>query len=446
MTIHNQPVRTAAEDQLRATLDARVAQDALPGPLAARIGEVREAALAAFRENGLPHRRVEEWKYTDLRALMRDAFAPVTEISDGTAAEGHLRAVTFPGARRIVFVNGVLARQHSDLVGLEPGLSVMPLASAIAKGHGAVEKLGTLAPQRYDGALALNTAFLGEGLVIHVADGAKIARPLHIAHVFTLDDAAATYSRSLVDVGVGASLTLVESFQGRDGVAYQQNDAIEVFAGDDSHVDYIRLQEEGDTAIHLGTFMADIGRDAKFHTFGLTSGAQTARLSVYGRFSGTGSQAGLRGVTLLKGRQHADVTLLLDHAVAQCESRELFKTVLADESHGVFQGKIVVRPDAQKTDGRMMSQALLLGETAEMDNKPELEIFADDVQCGHGATAGDLDEDLLFYLKARGIPAKEAEAMLIQAFVGEALEFVENDDLRDALIARAEAWLKKRAG
>ncbi|OYW34687.1 MAG: hypothetical protein B7Z45_07360 [Azorhizobium sp. 12-66-6] len=132
--------------------------------------------------------------------------------------------------------------------------------------------------------------------------------------------------------------------------------------------------------------------------------------------------------------------------MAQCESRELFKTVLADESHGVFQGKIVVRPDAQKTDGRMMSQALLLGETAEMDNKPELEIFADDVQCGHGATAGDLDEDLLFYLKARGIPAKEAEAMLIQAFVGEALEFVENDDLRDALIARAEAWLKTRAG
>ncbi|MEP9369291.1 Fe-S cluster assembly protein SufD [Xanthobacter sp. VNH20] len=445
MTIHNQPVRTAAEDQLLASLEARVAQDALSGPLAARLGEVREAALAAFRENGLPHRRVEEWKYTDLRALLREAHAPVTQISDAAAAEGHLRAVTFPGARRILFVNGVLDRQHSDLVGLEPGLSVMPLGSAIAKGHGAVEKLGTLAPQRNDGALALNTAFLGEGVVIHVADGAKIARPLHIAHVFTLDDAAAAYSRSLLDVGVGAGVTLIESFQGRDGVSYQANAAIEVFAGDESHVDYVRLQEEGDKALHLGTFMAEIGRDVRFHTFGLTSGAQAARLSVYGRFSGTHSQVGLRGVTLLKGRQHADVTLLLDHAVAHCESRELFKTVLADESHGVFQGKIVVRPDAQKTDGRMMSQALLLGETAEMDNKPELEIFADDVQCGHGATAGDLDEDLLFYLKARGIPAKEAEAMLIQAFVGEALEFVENDDLRDSLIARAEAWLKKRA-
>ncbi len=132
-------------------------------------------------------------------------------------------------------------------------------------------------------------------------------------------------------------------------------------------------------------------------------------------------------------------------AVPHCESRELFKTVLADESHGVFQGKIVVRPDAQKTDGRMMSRALLLGETAEMDNKPELEIFADDVQCGHGATAGDLDEDLLFYLKARGIPQKQAEALLVQAFVGEAIEFVENEALRELIIARAETWLAKRA-
>lgn len=446
MNVQNQPSRTAAEQALLALLEQRVADDAVEGPLSARIDELRRAALAAFAAHGLPHRRVEEWKYTDLRVLMRTAAPPAGPLDAAADAEGNFRAVSFPEARRILFVNGQLCRAHSDLAALEPGLTVVPLASALSGGHGAVEKFGTLAPQRYDGVLALNTAYLGEGLVIQVADGAKITRPLHIAHVFTDSDIAATFTRRVVEVGAGAEVTLVESFQGRDGVAYQTNDALELFVGDESHVDYVRLQEESEAALHFATVMLEIGRNAKFHSFGLTTGASASRVSLYGRFAGTHSHAGIRGATLLKDRQHADVTLLLDHAVAHCESRELFKSVLADEAHGVFQGKIVVRPDAQKTDGRMMSQALLLGEHAEMDNKPELEIFADDVQCGHGATAGDLDEDLLFYLMARGIPPKEAEALLIQAFVGEALEFVENDGLREALIARAEGWLKKRAG
>jgi Fe-S cluster assembly protein SufD len=150
------------------------------------------------------------------------------------------------------------------------------------------------------------------------------------------------------------------------------------------------------------------------------------------------------GANLLNGRQHVDSTLVIDHAARGCESREVFKSVLDGESRGVFQGKIVVRPDAQKTDGRMMTQALLLSDNAEADNKPELEIFADDVQCGHGATAGRLDEDLLFYLMARGIPAKEAEALLIQAFVGEAVDGVEHEGLREVLTGRVEAWLKGR--
>ncbi|MEW6255578.1 MAG: Fe-S cluster assembly protein SufD [Pseudomonadota bacterium] len=443
MNVQNQIPRTGAEQALLALLDQTGAPDATA--LAGRMGELRRAARDAFAAQGLPHRRVEEWKYTDLRAILRNAAPPAAPIDGASEAEGDFRALKLPEARRILFVNGQLSRAHSDLAGLEPGLTVVPLASAVAGGKGTVEKLGTLAPQRYDGVLALNTALAEEGLVIRVEAGAHISRPLHVAHVFTMDEPAATFTRRLLDVGAGARFTLVESFQGRAGVAYQVNDALELFAGDEAHVDYVRLQEDSATALHFATLMAELGHKTTLHTFGLTTGALASRVSLYGRFSGTQSHAGLRGVTLLKDRQHADVTLLLDHAVAHCESRELFKTVLADESHGVFQGKIVVRPDAQKTDGRMMSQSLLLGETAEMDNKPELEIFADDVQCGHGATAGDLDEDLLFYLQARGIPAKEAEALLIQAFVGEAIEFVEDEALREMLIARAEHWLKTRA-
>lgn len=445
MTIHAQPPRTAAEEALVALADQRVAADPAAGALAGRLGELRRAARDAFAANGLPHRRVEEWKYTDLRALLRTAapLAPVVSSADVAAAAAEV--VSFPDVRRILFVNGQLVATSSDL-SEEAGLSVQPLAQALAAGQGAVEKLGTLVPQKYDGVLALNTVFLNEGLVLKVEAGASIARPIHIAHVFTGAEPAATYTRLLVDVGAGASVTVVESFQGSDGVAYQTNDAVELFVGDTAHVDYVRVQEESAAALHFASLMVDIGQKAQLHTFGLTSGAKASRVSVYGRFSGTHSHAGLRGATLLKDGQLADVTLLLDHAVSHCESRELFKTVLADTSRGVFQGKIIVRQDAQKTDGRMMSQALLLGEEAEMDNKPELEIFADDVQCGHGATAGALNDDLLFYLKARGIPAKEAEALLIQAFVGEAIEFVENDGLREALIERAERWLKKRAG
>ena len=168
------------------------------------------------------------------------------------------------------------------------------------------------------------------------------------------------------------------------------------------------------------------------------------RNQLFVRFDGEGTVAGIRGATLLRDRQHADTTIIADHAVGACTSREVFKSVLDDESRGVFQGKIVVRPHAQKTDARMATHALLLSELAEADNKPELEIFADDVQCGHGATAGDLDEDLLFYLKARGIPAKEAEALLIQAFVGEAVEGIEHAGLRDALMDHVIAWLAAR--
>ncbi|WP_029004923.1 Fe-S cluster assembly protein SufD [Azorhizobium doebereinerae] len=441
MNVVTPQIRTAAEQALVDAVDQHLAAV----PIAGRVGELRRAAAAAFATHGLPHRRVEEWKYTDLRAILREAPPLAGPLDAASEAEATFKALSVPGAKRILFVNGALARPASDLLALEGGIAALPLDSALAAGEPMADRVGALAPQRYDGPLALNTAFLGEGLVVRVAAHAKIAAPLHIANVFTKDDPATTYGRVVVLVEEGAQVTLVESFQGRDGVAYQTNSALELSVADGAHVDYVRVQEEGDAALHLGTVMLEIGRNAQFHSFTQTSGARASRVSVYGRFSGTHSHAGLRGATLLKGRQHADTTLLLDHAVGHCESRELFKTVLADESHGVFQGKIVVRPDAQKTDGRMMSRALLLGETAEMDNKPELEIFADDVQCGHGATAGELDEDLLFYLKARGIPQKEAEALLVQAFVGEAIEFVEHDALRELLIARAEAWLARRA-
>jgi Fe-S cluster assembly protein SufD len=237
---------------------------------------------------------------------------------------------------------------------------------------------------------------------------------------------------------------LVESHEGAG--EHQVNAALELEVGDEAHVDHIKITGAGAGALHVSTLMAGIGAHARFNEFLFTAGAAIVRNQVFVRFAGEGTIAHICGANLLRGRQHADTTVVADHAVADCTSREVFKSVLDGESRGVFQGKIIVRPHAQKTDAKMATHALLLSDTAEADNKPELEIFADDVQCGHGATSGDLDEDLLFYLKARGIPPKEAEALLIQAFVGEAVEEgIEHAGLRDVLMDYVAAWLEARA-
>jgi Fe-S cluster assembly protein SufD len=222
------------------------------------------------------------------------------------------------------------------------------------------------------------------------------------------------------------------------------NAAIEVVIGDKAHVDHVKIIGEGANALHVSTLMARIGAHARFNDFTFTTGGAVVRNQLFLRFDGEDTVAGIRGATLLKGRQHVDTTIVADHVAVGCQSRELFKSVLDDESRGVFQGKIIVRPGAQKTDARMMTRALLLSENAEADNKPELEIFADDVQCGHGATSGALDQNLLFYLKARGIPHEEAEALLIQSFVGEAVEGIEHAGLREVLMEAVAAWLKAR--
>ncbi|MFG1478099.1 Fe-S cluster assembly protein SufD [Xanthobacter sp. V4C-4] len=431
MNADPRPLRTAAEQAFADMLALSPAAE--PG----RVGELRRAATAAFLDQGLPSRRVEDWHYTDLRATLR--AVPARARGAGAGAE----ASAFPDAARIVLRDGQVAERPADW---PAGVSLVPLAEALAAGHPLLERLGAAAPARYDAALALNTALLGDGVVLHVAAGAVVERPVQVAQVFGAGAAASVFTRLLVVVEEGASLRLIESFEGPAGVGYLDDAVVELFVGDGARVDHVRLQAEGDAATHLGTVVAELGRHACYDLFVLTLGAALSRLTLHGRFGGPDSHMGVRGASLLSGKRHGDVTLFVDHAVARCESRELFKTVLADAARGVFQGKIIVRPDAQKTDGRMMSQALLLSDDAEMDNKPELEIFADDVQCGHGATAGALDDKVLFYLMSRGLPRQEAEMLLIQAFAGEAVEHVADPAVREVLVARMADWLAARAG
>jgi len=443
MNAEVRPIKTAAETALANSFTA--AKDRLPG--AGPLASLRAEAFQRFNASGLPHRRVEEWKYTDLRALMRDA-KPLAGPPDAAArarAKDAGAALASIEGRRIVFVDGAFAPELSDLAGLEAGLSIRSMAAALAAGDPQVTSLlGKLVPTD-DVAVALNTAFMGDGAVIRVGEGAALARPLHLVFANVGDAPAAVFTRSLVLIGKGARAMLVESHEGTAGNEYQVNTVLELEVGDEAHVDHIKVTGEGAGALHVSTLIAAVGAHARFNEFLFTTGGTVVRNQMFVRFDGEGTIAGIRGASLLRGRQHADTTLIADHVAGDCTGREMFKSVIDDEGRAVFQGKIIVRPKAQKTDAKMSTHALLLSETAEADNKPELEIFADDVQCGHGATSGDLDEDLLFYLKARGIPAKDAEALLIQAFVGEAVEGIEHAGLRDALMDQVVAWLEARA-
>jgi Fe-S cluster assembly protein SufD len=433
-------VKTAAESGLAEAFAGAKAR--LPGGKA--VAEQREAAFRRFEKLGLPHRRVEEWKYTDLRALMRDA-KPLAAASDAAAAaraQDAGRIVSELGALRIVVADGHVLPGWADHNAGDPGITVTSLAAWLADEK--IYRLDRFSPAADDAVMALNTAFMSDGVVIRVKENACIERPIHIAHVVTGTAPAAMFPRSIVMVEPAARLMLIETFEGPAGVDYQVNTALELTVGDRAHVDRVKIGLEGANALHVSSLMASVGAQARFSDFAFTTGGAVTRNQLSVRCAGEGSILRLSGASLLTGRQHVDTTLVVDHAQGHCISREVFKTVLDGASRGVFQGKIIVRPGAQKTDGKMVSNALLLSEDAEADNKPELEIFADDVQCGHGATTGALDDDLKFYLMARGIPEKQAEALLIHAFVGGAVETIEHAGLREILMEATGRWLAAR--
>ncbi|GLK80997.1 Fe-S cluster assembly protein SufD [Methylopila turkensis] len=430
-------IRTAAESALVEAFAA--VGPSLPG--GADVTERRAAALREIAERGLPTRRVEDWKYFDLRALMREARPLAAPISDAEieAARALLPLAGFDAAR-IVFVNGQFCAALSDFDPLPEGASATWLADALGDDGAALLDRGE-APAG-NAAVALNAAFVADGIVLRIAPGVAVARPIHVANVQT-GAAHAAFGRVAVTAGEGASATIVESHVGSPE-GHQTNTHVAVTLADRADVTLVKLQDEGLGTLHLATLTATLGAGAKLSSLALSAGSAAARQQVYLAFRGDRSTAEIRGAGFAGARRLLDTTLVVEHDALGCASREHFKTALDGEARSVFQGKIVVKPGAQKTDGKMMAQALLLSEGAEADAKPELEIFADDVVCGHGATVGALDDELLFYLKSRGIPQKEAEALMVQAFVGEVIETVEHEALRDALTARSERWLIAR--
>lgn len=440
------PIRTAAETALIAAYGAL--DRSLPG--GRQAAELRAASFKRFEAQGLPHRRVEEWKYSDLRAAMREA-KPLAGDPDIAALDVAARlvgqATSGLAGTPVVVVDGAFI---GALSGVMPnGVTVSSLADALGQGRKDVlDALAEVTNTNTNAAIAMNGAFLRDGLVIDVAAGTEVEHEIHLVSVAT--GPHLVMSRHLIFAGAGSKVGILETHVGPSGVEYQKNTAMQVVVGDGATVEHGRRQIEGDMALHVASLIATIGARAHFDTLTLTTGAAFSRNQLFIRFAGEHSHASLRGVSMLKGRQHADTTLVMDHAVPNCESRETFKHILDGEAHGVFQGKIIVAPVAQKTDGRMMSQTIMLADGPAMDNKPELEIFADDVACAHGCTCGELDDELMFYLKARGIPHTEAEALLVEAFAREAIEDFGDgamkavEELREAMLGTVTEWMLVR--
>lgn len=404
----------------------------------------RDAALKAFAESGLPHRRLEDWRYTDLRqALEKASFAP---------APAHQGAALLPDATRaavaafanidrhvVVFINGRLRTDLSKFA-LPEGVSLVPLALALAEPWARALLEAKASHTQAANIVALNTALMQDGMGLHIAKGVKLDKPLHL--LFLAADDGAFHARNLIRLEAGAEATILETHIDAGGKNYFSNLAADISLADDARLTRVKVQDEAPTAIHLSTFSATLEARSYLSSFVMTFGAGLSRGQSFIRFNGEGGEAHVNGATALRGKQHGDQFCVVDHAVPNCNSATLFRTVLDDATTGVFQGRVIVRPDAQKTDGRQMTNAILLSRDAAMNAKPELEIYADDVQCAHGSTIGELDREALFYLRSRGIDEETARQLLISAFLDAAFETVPHEAAQDALRALAASWFR----
>jgi Fe-S cluster assembly protein SufD len=382
----------------------------------------------------LPHRRLEDWRWTDLRQLLGDAYPPyplsgATIRRPSKVRSPFLRSV----GQRIVLLDGHLARDRSVLSA--PGIDVVDLATGLPDWAHYPQPAGD------DPVLAINRAFASGGVALRIAPGTN-PEPIEVVHIISNGEPRTVCSRLIIRLERGSCATLVETHLSTGG-NHVSNGVTAAVLSKDARLERVKLQAQGQEAVHLANFHADLGEGAALRDCTVTAGGRITRQQGFIAFCGQYADARISGAYLLGGKQHCDTRLVIDHRVAHCTSRELFKCVVADEARGIFQGRVVVQRGAQKTDGKQSAHALLLSPVAEFDAKPELEIYADDVACGHGATVGELDADQLFYLRSRGIALAAAKAMLVEAFIGEIMDGIAHDRIRAAIRRHASHWLAR---
>ncbi|MES2521210.1 MAG: Fe-S cluster assembly protein SufD [Gemmatimonadota bacterium] len=425
--------------RFREQADAAAAA-AAPAPLQA----LRVAGAAAFRTLGFPTRRNEDWHYTSTSGLADASFTPSSERAPGTLPSAEALAPFTFGAEwpLLVWVNGRFTPSLSSFDVLPDGVRVVTLADAAEREPELLARaLGQAVPADRDGFSALNAAFAGEGTLIHVSKEMVSDTPVHLLHVTDAQGAATmSHPRHVMVVERHAKASVIVSHAGLDEVPYFTNAVTEVYIEDGATLNLMHIQRESTRAFHVNTTEARQGRDSHFQAFTFQTGAELSRSNVYTVLAGEGCGTTINGLYMLDGSQHGDHQTRVEHVAPNCFSREMYKGLLDGKSHGVFNGKVYVHPEAQKTDGKQTNNTLLLSDGAQIDTKPQLEIFADDVKCTHGATVGRMDETSLFYLKSRGVGAVLAKQLLMYAFAADVLETIENPavvaDLERMTLAR----------
>jgi len=419
-----------AESIDRFVLDFTAHAAALPGARVPWIASLRRNAIERFAEHGLPTTRDEDWKYTNVAPVARRPFALALPNANARVDVGPF-VLAGVEAHRLVFIDGHYAPALSEVGALPAGVTLGSLAEALDGTPEALEPMLRDA-RRHTIFAALNTAFMTDGVYLRIARGVALDRPVHALFVSTASDAA-IHPRNLIVAGERAQMTLIEQYVGLDEAASFTNAVTQIVAGAEASVAHYKLQQENGRALHIAGIHAAQARASRFASHSIALGAVLSRQDLTTTFDAQGCDAELNGLFLAGGRQHVDHHTRIDHAQPHGRSRELYKGVLDGGARGVFNGKVVVHPGAQRSDAHLASHNLLLSRTAEIDTKPELTIDADDVKCAHGATVGQLDDDALFYLRARGVDEPMARALLTYAFAHDVIERVRVASLRDVV-------------
>jgi len=419
----------------------------LNGDTGSAVHGIRSRAFEKFMELGFPGPKHEEWRFTNVAPIAKSKFMPVASLAVPKISPAEVEKFTFGGLHctRLVFVNGRYAPELSSLASLPEGTTVGSLAEALASQPDIVRThLSRHATYDENTFTALNTAFMQDGAFVHVPDGKVVEDPIHVLFISSgSGDAFVVHPRNLIIAGNGSQVSLVESYVANGAGAYFTNAVTEFVLGEQAIVEHDKFQDEAAGAFHIGTIHVHQKRKSNYTSNSIALGGSLVRNNITVVLDDEWCEATLNGLSLATGDQLIDNHTTIDHAKPNCQSHELYKAILTDKSRGVFNGKIFVRKDAQKTDAKQTNKTLLLSDGATIDTKPQLEIFADDVKCTHGATVGQLDEEQLFYLRARGIGEDQARDILTFAFASDVIQRVHVEPLRDQLDQILQSRLRK---
>ena len=398
-------------------------EHALPGRGIAWVDDLRKQGIHEFRANGFPTIRDEDWRYTNIRPLQKQSFAPVDTPVDSTSPEKFSQSL-LPGldSYRIVFIDGHYSPALTSEAALPEGVNAQSLATAIQSGSDEVQKLlGSCTPLHKSGFNALNTAFIEDGLYLRVGDDCTIERPIEIVFYNTERGGQLVQPRNLLVFGERSQAKIIERYVSLSDISYFTNAITEVVVQQSAIIEHTKLQEESSKAFHVGGIFIRLSGDAQVVSNNVALGSLIARTDLSVALTAEEGRCNLNGVYLANGRQHIDNFTQVDHQKPNCKSDEFYKGVLDNRARAVFRGRVIVHQDAQYTDAEQQNRNLLLSDDAEIDTKPQLEIYADDVKCSHGATVGQLDEDAMYYLRTRAIDEPTARSLLTYAFAGDVI-------------------------